>query len=81
MIEKRSPKRRKSESVAKLVSRAKKLLWQASTLLNREPEPMSATQLVKFIDDIYKTQKILTQLEDDSDNLLRKLLRTDAHKR
>ena len=78
---KRSPNERKRESVAKLVSRAKKLLRRASDRLNREPECLSTTQLVKLIDDIYKTQRILTQLEDDLDTLLRKRLSRDDDKR
>jgi len=35
-------------------------------------------QLVKLMAKIYKAQKLLTQLEDKSDVLLRKLLKRDV---
>lgn len=76
-----SPNERKGESVAKLVSRAKKLLRRASDSLKREPERISTTQLVNLMNNVYKTQKIMTQLEDDTDKLLRKLLSKDDNKR
>jgi len=38
-------------------------------------------RLVKLMDKIYKAQKSLTRLENESDALLRKLLNRDGHKR
>lgn len=81
MSEKRSANERKKKSIAECISKAKKLLKRAADALIREPEHLSATQLVKLMDKIYKTQQILTQLEDESDKLLRKLLNRDDDKR
>lgn len=78
MSTKRSPNERKRESVAKLVSRADKLLGRVLRALTREPECVTTTQLVKLISKIYKTQQTLTQIENDSDDLLRKLLKRDV---
>ena len=78
MSAKRSPNERKRESVAKLVSRAEKLLGRASNTLNREPEHLSTPQLINLIAKVYKLQQVLTQIENDSDTLLRKLLNRDV---
>ena len=78
MIVKRHTIEQKRELVAKYVSRAKRLLNRASDALKTMSDCISTTQLVKLMDNIYKTQQILTQLKDDTDNLLRKFLKRDG---
>ena len=78
MSAKHSPNERKRESVAKRVSRADKLLGRVLRDLNREPECLTTTQLIRLMSKIYETQQTLSQIENDSDDLLRKLLKRDV---